>query len=322
MPKAGERGRSKFGAIGTVRNTINVLREVSITELRDEAEREPTVLVLAPDEEQARRLGQTIIGGDASYQPQVAALFTKIDQIERFDAVVVFDPGRTGRADEMRRRIRSTDASTGVFSFSGNDVTDTAAAAAVRAAITRRLPDRAPAFGRYFPQFRDAAVQAVIDESARANAEFALVSNIPAVIPIVGSLAAAGADFFVLTKNQIMLVLKIAAIHRQDLSNYRKILAELGPVVGAGLFWRTIAREAASFLPFAAGTIPKVAIAYTGTVVAGRAADFYFRSGQRPSQIDVKGFYRDAADAVSRLPLPHPRAKADDGDLNSEAKSA
>lgn len=303
MPQGGTAARG-FGAIGTVRNTISVLREVSINDLREEAEREPTILVLAPDEGQARELATALVGPDAHREPKAASLFAKIDLLDRFEVIVVFDPERTGRADELRRKLRS-DGARPVFEFRGTDSRDRATLDAIRLEITRRIPNRAPALGRYLPAFRGAAVRAVIDESARANAEFAFVSNIPSVIPVVGSLAAAGADFLVLTKNQVMLVLKVAAIYRQDLSSYPKILRELAPVVGAGFVWRTVAREAASFLPFAAGTIPKVAIAYTGTVVAGRAADFYYRVGQRPSAIDVRGFYREAAEAVGRLPLPH-----------------
>jgi len=286
-----------------VRNTISVLREVSINELREEAEREPTLLVVAPDDGIARDLASALAGDDAHRQPKTASLFAKIDLQDSFDAIVVFDPGKTGRTAELRRSIRG-DGPSRVFSFDGIDTADRAALETTRLAITRRVPDRAPAFGRYYPTFRAAAVRAVVDESARANAEFAFVSNIPAVIPIVGSLAAAGADFLVLTKNQVMLVLKVAAIYGEDLGSYAKILRELAPVVGAGFMWRTVARQAATFLPFAAGTIPKVAIAYTGTVVAGRTAEFYFRYGQRPSEIDVRGYYRDAAEAVGRLPLP------------------
>jgi len=302
MPQGGAATRG-FGAIGTVRNTISVLREVSINDLREEAEREPTLVVIAPDDGVARELGAALAGDGAHRQPKSASLFAKVDLLDQFDAIVVYDPGNTGRAAELRRMVR-TDGPSRVFSFEGASMTDRAALDTTRLTITRRAPDRAPAFGRYYPAFRSAAVRAVIDESARANAEFAFVSNIPAVIPIVGSLAAAGADFLVLTKNQVMLVLKVAAIYGEDLGSYAKILRELAPVVGAGFMWRTVAREAASFLPFAAGTIPKVAIAYTGTVVAGRAAEFYFRYGQRPSAIDVKGFYRDAAEAVGRLSLP------------------
>jgi uncharacterized protein (DUF697 family) len=318
MPDSGAAPRG-FGALGTVRNTISVLREVSITELREEAEREPTVLVVAPDEATGQELAGALVGPDAHRQPKVSALFARVELLESYDAVVVFDPNATGRAEELKRQARS-DGPSRIFAFKGSHPTDAGALESARNAIVRRLPDRAPAFGRFYPAFRNAAVKAVIDESARANAEFAFISNIPAIIPVVGGLAAAGADFLVLTKNQVMLVLKIAAIYRQDLGSYAKILRELAPVVGAGFLWRTVAREAAAFLPFAAGTVPKVAIAYSGTVVAGRAAEFYYRVGQKPSAIDVRGFYRDAAEAVAKLPLP--KRGADQHDKKDDSTAA
>jgi uncharacterized protein (DUF697 family) len=144
----------------------------------------------------------------------------------------------------------------------------------------------------------------VIDETARANAQFALVSNVPSVIPIIGSLAAAGADFLVLTKNQLMMIFKLAAIHGRDLHDQISIFQEMVPVVGAGFVWRTVAREAASFLPLAAGTVPKVAIAYAGTVAAGRGAELYYRTNRRPTGDQVRVWYGQAAEAVRKLPLP------------------
>jgi uncharacterized protein (DUF697 family) len=162
----------------------------------------------------------------------------------------------------------------------------------------------APALGRWYPAFRPAATKSVINKTAQVNAQFAAVSNLPSVIPIVGSLAAAGADFLILTKNQVMMVFKIAAINGRDLTDHWRIIREMLPLVGAGFFWRTLAREAASFLPLMAGTVPKVAIAYTGTVAAGRAADFYYRFGTKPSREQLKVYYAQAAESLKKLPLP------------------
>ena len=106
MPDTGVAPRG-FGAIGTVRNTISVLREVSITELREEAEREPTVLVIAPDEATARELAGELVGPDAHRQPRVSSLFAKVELLESYDAVVVYDPNGTGRAEELKRQAQA-----------------------------------------------------------------------------------------------------------------------------------------------------------------------------------------------------------------------
>jgi uncharacterized protein (DUF697 family) len=168
----------------------------------------------------------------------------------------------------------------------------------------KRNADRAPAFGRALPAFRPAAAKQVIDETAAANAQFSLVSNIPTILPIVGNIAAAGADFIVLTKNQVMMLYKLAAVYGRDLRDQRGILQDVLPVVGAGLFWRTAARQAATWLPFAAGTIPKLAIAYVGTMAVGRAADFYYRTGLKPTRSQMDQFTRQAVELLRQLDLP------------------
>ena len=116
-------------------------------------------------------------------------------------------------------------------------------------------------------------------------------------------IVAAGADLIVLTNNQVMMVFKIAAVHERDLNNQMALMRELAPVVGTGFLWRTIAREAASFLPLAAGTVPKVAIAFVGTMVMGRAADYYYRFGKKPTREHLKAFTERAAQSVSRLQI-------------------
>ena len=63
-------------------------------------------------------------------------------------------------------------------------------------------------------------------------------------------IVSAGADLVVLTKNQVMMSYKLAAANDRDLEDHAGVLRELVPVVGAGFVWRTVAREATSFLPF------------------------------------------------------------------------
>jgi uncharacterized protein (DUF697 family) len=142
-----------------------------------------------------------------------------------------------------------------------------------------------------------------VDETARVNGKFALVSNVPSIVPIFGSFVAASADVIVLTKNQIMMCYKIAAAHDRDLHDQVGVIRELVPVVGAGFLWRTLAREAASFIPFAAGTIPKVVVAYAGTYSVGHATDFYFRFGKKPSAAQVRALTKQATEAAKHLPF-------------------
>jgi uncharacterized protein (DUF697 family) len=101
-----------------------------------------------------------------------------------------------------------------------------------------------------------------------------------------------------------MMLYKLAAVFGRDLRDQRGILQDVLPVVGVGLLWRTAARQAATWLPFAAGTIPKLAIAYVGTMAVGRAAEFYYRTGLKPTRSQMNQFTRQAADLVRQVDLP------------------
>ena len=301
----------RFGMFGTVRSFMSVIKEMSFDDVRDEAELAPRLLILAPDATASANLGRALVGDDAAVATIDRALDAVPNDLDLYDAVIVHDPANTGAQGALQRRMPDGDGKEPIFAFTGRGPDDSAAIEKLRTTLVTRLPERAPAFGRAFPALRSAAIKAVIDESAKANAQFALVSNIPAVVPLLGGLMAASADFLVLTKNQIMLLYKIAAIHGRDLHDQFGIIREMVPVVGAGMLWRTMAREAASFIPLAGGTIPKVVIAYAGTRSVGHGADFYYRFGQKPSKEQMRGFYEQAAEAVRRLPLPIPGGRDD-----------
>jgi uncharacterized protein (DUF697 family) len=300
MPKA----PGPIGAVATAKDFFKIVRELSFDEVKQEAEQTPSLLVLAPDDLTASRVGSLLVGAGAVHRPPTAALFAHLPSLDRFDAIVVFDPTNTGRTEELQKRLRAEERPAPVVRFASDRADDERAAARVRAKIIASSLKRAPAFGRAYPAFREAAVKAVLDETAQVNGQFALVSNIPSLVPIVGGLFAAGADILVLTKNQLLLLYKIAAIHGKPLDNRKAFLHEMLSVVGASMLWRTVARQLTLFLPFAAGTIPKVIVAFAGTVVVGRIADYYYRFGHRPNRETILGFYSQAVDAAKRIRLP------------------
>jgi hypothetical protein len=57
----------------------------------------------------------------------------------------------------------------------------------------------------------------------------------------------------------------------------------------------------AALLPFAAGTIPKVLVAYAGTAVTGHAATYFYEFGARPTGEQIRRFYERAADIANTL---------------------
>jgi uncharacterized protein (DUF697 family) len=294
----------RFGALDSMRTMLGVLREVSLDDIREQAESAPRLFVVGPTADEARRLGLAVTGPEGQFATTIRGVDEPIESVGHVDAAVVWDPERTGAGSRVAEALRFESPPVPIIRFDGSGPDDRDAVDRLRADIVKRNADRAPAFGRALPAFRAAAAKQVIDETAAANAQFSVVSNIPAILPVVGNIAAAGADFIVLTKNQVMMLYKLAAVYGRDLRDQRTILQDVLPVVGAGLIWRTAARQATTWLPFAAGTIPKLAIAYGGTMAVGRAAEFYYRTGLKPARSQIVQYARQAAELLRRLDLP------------------
>jgi uncharacterized protein (DUF697 family) len=293
-----------MGAVGTVRSFMNVVKDIDFEEVRDRAERVPRMLIVATSDELANEAAEQLFGPVDRGGVSVEAWGDRASlDATRYDVVIVYDPDGEGLFDRVRKATGSRRDSANVFFLAKNISDGQDPANAVRSEIMDTLPDFAPAFGRHYEEWQPAAIRAIIEQTSRANAQFALVSNIPAVIPILGGLVAASADLIVLTKNQVMMCYKIAAAHDRSLEDQMAIVRELTPVVGAGFLWRTAAREAASFVPFAAGTIPKVAIAFAGTMTIGKAADYYYRFGKKPSKSQFAQFREQAENVAKKLPF-------------------
>ncbi len=299
-------------AVGSFKNLMNIVKEVDFDEIRDRAELAPRILCVASSEQAARSAADRLFGEQIDRFVDFTAErdLTALDPT-RFDIVLVADPEQTGIADRLRR-LAAGQKTSNLFNMS---VSSPEADERLRLQIASALPDLAPALGRWFEPFRKAAVRVIVEETSRANAQFAVVSNLPAVVPMLGSLFAAGADLIVLTKNQIMMAYKLAAASNRDLADHSGVIRELVPVVGAGFLWRSLAREATSFIPFAAGTIPKAVIAFAGTYTIGRAVDYYYRFGKKSSGDQMKLLWEEALALAARIPLPG----RDQNDLDRDA---
>jgi hypothetical protein len=161
--------------------------------------------------------------------------------------------------------------------------------------LLTQAPHVSLSLGRALPRARRAAANQLILETAKVNAEFAAVSSLPAIFPVVGGIAASGADLVVLTKNQAMLLVKLATIFERPTTNRWQLLSEILPVVGAAFMWRWAARALISLLPTPLSVAPRVGIAYVGTYVMGRAAAYYYEVGRRPPPDLLDTFAREAA---------------------------
>jgi uncharacterized protein (DUF697 family) len=114
------------------------------------------------------------------------------------------------------------------------------------------------------PALREPVVNAIVKHFARQNGVLGVAIFIP------------GADFPVLTLNQIRMVLRIAAAHGEELDRERAF--EVLSVVAAGLGFRTLARHLVGAVP-GVGWAVKGGVAYGATYAVGEAASAYFAAG-------------------------------------------
>jgi uncharacterized protein (DUF697 family) len=149
-------------------------------------------------------------------------------------------------------------------------------------ALVHAAPEVMLSAGRRHPLLREPVAEHLIRDTARVNAQFAAVSSLPATLPLVGGLVGDMADMLVLTKNQVLLLFKLAGLYGRDLSLGRQLLVEILPIVGGAFFWRSAARALVGLLPSLLGLLPKTLVAYSGTYVVGQMARYYYHYGDRP----------------------------------------
>ena len=160
--------------------------------------------------------------------------------------------------------------------------------------ILEDRPDLALALARNFPVFRRRVGSRIIAETATANAQFALITGVTAAFPLLGALLPVNAlsDILVLTKNQAMMVLRLAAAYGLSLE-YKSRLKEVAPVLVNAFGWRAVARELIGALPFG-GFIAKGVISYAGTVAVGKAAQTYYETGEKVTGAEARKYYLEA----------------------------
>jgi uncharacterized protein (DUF697 family) len=134
--------------------------------------------------------------------------------------------------------------------------------------LAERIADRAEEasyqLAKRLPALRPAIVEQIIKKFSLQNGVLGVAIFIP------------GADFPVLTLNQIRMVLRIAAAHGEELEKERAV--EILSVVAAGLGFRTVARQLVGIVP-GFGWAVKGGIAYAATRAVGEAAAAYFAAG-------------------------------------------
>lgn len=144
------------------------------------------------------------------------------------------------------------------------------------------------------PVFRLVVAEAIVDETSKANASFAVTTGLAETIPVLTAPLNMG-DMVVLTKNQLIMGYKIAlASGRND--DPRSMITEILGVIGGGFLFRQMARQLVGLIPVA-GLLPKVAIAYAGTYAMGRALTAWALSG---AEVTPDALSRYTADGLER----------------------
>ena len=308
-----------MGLVGGALGFIQVVRELDLGEIEQQLTAPLRILVTGSDLAQAGRLAEALFGpsGVPSWAVAVASLCEGELGDDQADLVLLaVQPTENPLAQLERYRRRPRRASAPVLAvLRGSSPTAGAAededALCFRvvaipddaAALTRHVPpaalDLAPehalALGRRFPAFRPVVAERLIRETSRVNAQFAFLSNLPANLPLVGGLAGDVADLAVLTKNQALLVFKLAGVHGRDVQDRVSLAMEIAPVIGGAFVWRTLARSLLGLLPTAVGGLPKAAVAYGGTYAVGEMARYYYSTGRRPPPELVARFQAEGA---------------------------
>jgi hypothetical protein len=151
------------------------------------------------------------------------------------------------------------------------------------------------ALARNFYPFRQPVVDGIIHSVSRDNALFALVTALPDIIPslieLPWSIGEFASDTAFLTMNQIRMTFLIAAASDKPIG-YSLQKGEIASIVTGAFGWRALARELVGKIPFGGGLIPKGAIAYAGTYVAGVGLDHFHRMGYGLSSAERRGSYQ------------------------------
>jgi uncharacterized protein (DUF697 family) len=178
---------------------------------------------------------------------------------------------------------------------------DTTAVRALGEALVDAVPpDLRLALAVQLPALQPVVFDSTIEETARANASFALTTGLAEAVPVLTVPLNLG-DMVMLTKNQLIMSYRIALAAGHD-GQPRQMIAEILAVLGGGLLFRQIARQLVGLIPVI-GLLPKIAIAYGGTWAIGRAIALWATEGHDVSTDTIRRFSQEGLErgkAVAR----------------------
>jgi uncharacterized protein (DUF697 family) len=308
--------------IGNIAQFWHLTRELDVQALRESFERLVSLRVLGSDFAVAQRVARLIEPDPALGEISVGVLGET--SRERADVYVI---AIGGALEPDARRILSdlsvsetplvlvqSEAAAGMLVLGipddrmitlGEAIADDEARELLFRTLVQAAPDVMLSAGRRHPLLREPVAEHLIRNTARVNAQFAAISSLPANLPLIGGLVGDMADLIVLTKNQVLLLFKLAGLYGRDLELGRQLIVEVMPIVGGAFLWRTTARALVGLLPSLLGLLPKTLVAYSGTYVVGQTARYYYRFGHTPPPEMVRNVrdesLRVARETLSRL---------------------
>ena len=270
--------RMQFG-LGGMLHFWKTVRSMSVAQIAAEAER-PVHVACVGKEDDIRMLMDRLSVETIAHQQPETALLTGPADIRPY-------VGGYANAGDVPNSAVYIDAS--IVHYGEELLADRLAR------IVVDKPEIRLSLARHVPAFRPAVAAQLVNEVSWINAKAAVLSALPGIIPLTDFLlpAAAIGDMMILTKNQMLLLLQIAAVYGLPI-DLRARTRELVPVVGGAFGWRAIARELIGLVPGGIGVVVKGAVAYAGTYTVGKAATIYYSTGRSLTKPRLKRLYLDA----------------------------
>jgi uncharacterized protein (DUF697 family) len=158
-------------------------------------------------------------------------------------------------------------------------------------AVLGLMPEFQLALARRYPLFRGEVARRLINDTCTSNSAYSLTTGLAEIVPVL-NIPLNVTDIFVLTKAQAFLVYRLGLALGLP-TQWQSYIAEFGGVLGAGFFWRQVARMLIGLIP-GFGIIPKVAISYAGTYVVGQVVYQWYLTGRHISASRIRSLYSQA----------------------------
>jgi uncharacterized protein (DUF697 family) len=292
-----------------------VLKDADLSAMRREAERPFQVLLVAEDLADAERLGVLLSGPEGARHPWLVpsgpAEVRQAASSGMLDLALVISSGPDPSpavgiaADALRaarvpvvtivygsRSAMAAVVRPGEAARAAVAALDAASVPAVaQAVLSAASPGVRLALARHLVPLREPLFSELIEETARTNAVYALTTGIAEAVPLL-DVPLNLADIVVLTKNQLVMSYRIALASGKK-GTARELMGEVLGVIGGGFLFRQGARQLVGLIPVV-GIVPKVAVAYAGTLAIGKAVVAWAAYGQALEPGAVKRLYRQA----------------------------